>query len=485
MGMYRSLIGKFREIPAAVKASIFFVVCSVLQKGISFITTPIFTRLLTTAEYGTYNVFQSWYQILSIFMTLNLSYGVFNNAMMKYEGDRNRYMSSMQGLVFLNSCIYIFIYFLFQEQIVSLSGLSTDIFLMMFVIILFLPAQNYWMAKQRYEFKYKALVIITVLSAVLTPIISILFICFTPYKAKGRIIGMLVVSVIFGGSIWILNLVRGKKLFVQEYWAFALSFNIPLIPHYLSQTVLTNCDRIMIKHYYGFSEAGIYSVAYSAGMILTILNTSINSSLAPWTYKKMKDAEYKSVGKLANLIVTLIAGIIFFVICMAPEVIAILASDEYRDAVWVIPPIATSVYFMFLYNLFGTVEFYFEKNKIVMVASITGAILNIILNAIFIPMFGYVAAAYTTLGCYILFSLCHYIAMVRICKEKKVGSRIYNIKYIFFISLTLLVMSFVASLTYDKFVIRYLLAFLVAIYIYIKREMVEESIMKFIEKPNK
>jgi O-antigen/teichoic acid export membrane protein len=89
---------KYNAIPAPVKASIWFTICNVLQKGISMITVPVFTRLLTTDQYGVYSVYQSWYSIITVFATLNLYYGVFNNGMIKYKDDRDRFTSSMQGL---------------------------------------------------------------------------------------------------------------------------------------------------------------------------------------------------------------------------------------------------------------------------------------------------------------------------------------------------------------------------------------------------
>ena len=63
------IITKYRQMQLPAKAAIWFLICSFLQKGISVITTPIFTRLLTTAEYGQYNVFNSWFSIVNIFVS--------------------------------------------------------------------------------------------------------------------------------------------------------------------------------------------------------------------------------------------------------------------------------------------------------------------------------------------------------------------------------------------------------------------------------
>ena len=86
--MLTKIIKKYQSVPVQVRASFWFLVCSFLQRGISVITTPIFTRLLTTGNYGQYGVFNSWLDIVSIFVTLRLYYGVFVRGLVKFEMTR-------------------------------------------------------------------------------------------------------------------------------------------------------------------------------------------------------------------------------------------------------------------------------------------------------------------------------------------------------------------------------------------------------------
>ena len=102
----KKILNKYHSLSNPVKASIWFTICNVLQKGISMITVPVFTRLLTTEQYGVYSVYQSWYSIIGVFATLNLYYGVFNNGMIKYEKDKNAFTSSMQGLTTTVTAIF-------------------------------------------------------------------------------------------------------------------------------------------------------------------------------------------------------------------------------------------------------------------------------------------------------------------------------------------------------------------------------------------
>ncbi|MTV91115.1 lipopolysaccharide biosynthesis protein, partial [Streptococcus pneumoniae] len=166
----KKILNKYYSISTPVKASIWFTICNVLQKGISMITVPVFTRVLTTEQYGVYSVYQSWYSIIGVFATLNLYYGVFNNGMIKYEKDKNVFTSSMQGLTTTVTAIFLLIYLIGIDFWNSLLGLPTLLILVMFFDLFFTPAYSFWVARQRFEYKYRNLVFITFIIAIGSPI---------------------------------------------------------------------------------------------------------------------------------------------------------------------------------------------------------------------------------------------------------------------------------------------------------------------------
>ena len=67
MGKIKEIFKKINNLSPAAKASFWFVVSNVMLKGISFITTPIFTRILGPNDYGITSVFVSWEGVISIF----------------------------------------------------------------------------------------------------------------------------------------------------------------------------------------------------------------------------------------------------------------------------------------------------------------------------------------------------------------------------------------------------------------------------------
>lgn len=470
----KNLLNKYKSIPVAAKASLWFAVCSIVQKGISLITIPLFTRLLTTEQYGEFSVYQSWYQIINVFATLNLSLGVFNNGMTKYPAERSKYMSAMQGLSTVVTTLLFCVYLPFKDFINEFTGLSTLLMITIFAECLMIPALSFWTARQRYDFKYIALVVVTVGVAVLSPVLGLIAVNLTEEKGVARILSAALVNVCVGLFFYVLNISRGKKIFVKEYWAFALKFNIPLVPHYLSQIVLSHSNRIMIERMFGETEVAIYSVAYSLSIIMNIVTNSINSSYIPWTYHKMKENNIAPLKKNTSLLLLGVAALSLLPVFLAPELMRIVAPPEYAQGVWIIPPVSTSVYFMFLYSLFGNIEFYYEKTKFVMIASTISAVANIGLNLIFMPKFGYLTAGYVTLVCYIIYTLAHYTFMRKVCKEKLNIKSVYNDKLIVLITVVYLSCTALAMSLYNLVIVRYVVLLIAFIIIAIKRKKLIE-----------
>lgn len=463
MNKIKLIIDKYKGISVPAKASMWYIVCNILQKGISFLVVPIYVRMLTTAEYGKYAVFQSWRDILIIFATLNLYGGVFTKSMVDKENDRDRYTSVMQGLSTLITGVFFVLYAVKHQFWNSVFDLDTITMLLMFGYFICYPALSFWSVRQRVEYKYVSMVAVTLVIAVVTPIVSLLLFAFTDLRELAVMWGYLIVQIVFGGFFYIYHFVKSRVFCVWEYWKYALKFNIPLVPHYLSIIVLGQADRIMIESICGEEEAGIYSLAYQVSMIMNLFVSAVNGSLVPWTYDSLKKRSYAAVAQLATKLCVVMAVLTLMVTIVAPELIWVLGGDNYMEAKWIVPVVALSVFFTFCYNLFSNVEFYFGETKFVMVASTSGALLNIVLNAIFIPMYGYIAAGYTTLICYIFFALVHYVFMQKTIRKQIGRVNVYDIKGILLLSLFLGVGTIVSMLLYDLILVRYMIIAIIAV----------------------
>ncbi|MBO4456368.1 MAG: oligosaccharide flippase family protein [Butyrivibrio sp.] len=469
-------VEKYRGLSIYVKASMWFLVCTFIQKAVSVISTPIFTRIMTSAEYGVYGVFASWLDIVTVFVTLNLFLGMYTSRLVKYGEMSAEFTSSMQGLCMTLEVFWCIVYLIFRDAINGVTSLTTTQTILLFVMMWSSSAYNFWAVQQRVNLSYRSLVLVTVASSILKPMVGVILVVNAQDKVTARIFGLAVVQVVFFTGCFISQMRKGKVFFSRRFWGEALLFNIPLIPHYLSMSVLNSIDKIMIEKMIGKSEAGIYNLAYSVALLVKIFNMALSQTIEPWIYKKIKESKAQEIGKIAYTSMIIIAVLNLGLMALAPEAVMLFAPKSYYDAIWIIPPVATSVFFMFMYMFFASFEFYYSKTVLIAIATCIGAGLNIVLNYIFIGMYGYYAAGYTTLICYIVYALVHYIFMKKVCKANYGECKVYDTRIIVMISVVFMACGVILLMTYKMRGVRYLIIAISVIMAAIFRNRIKETV---------
>jgi len=463
----KKVINKWDSLPLTFRASFVYLWASIIQKGLAFLTSPIFTRILTSAEYGTASVFFSLEQLIGTVAMFCLSAGCFDIGMQDYKEDRDRFCFSILILSNLITALTGTVLLIAYPLIKDVLGISRLLLVVMFIVFMLQPAFTFWTRRERFEYHYKMTGILTIISAVIASALAIISIlAFPTHRIEARIIGQFAPLLLLYVVFW-LYLGKNSKFQIEaKYIKFAFLFNLPLIPHYLSSYVLNSSDRLMINRMVGASEAGYYSLAYSVSALVTVVWTAINSSLVPYIFEKYEKKNYKQVSDTLLPILTAFAAICLVIIMIGPEVISLLGPGEYRESVYVIPPVIGGMFFQSLYYIFTNVLYYLKRPRIVMYASLSSAALNIILNYIFIKVFGYVAAGYTTLICFGLQAFVDYIIVRRI-----MGEDIYDKKYITILSCIVITVSLLSNLLYKYTTVRYLLIVIVAIVLIVKRNI--------------
>ncbi len=459
---------KWQNMSPTLKASAAYTVCSIINKCLSLIMSPIFAHLLTKEQFGEVTIYSTWMGILTIFLTLNLYAGSFQTAMVKFEKNRDEYISSVQGISIFLTLLFLVIYIPFRNTFNIVFDLPTGIMLIMIANIFTDFAWSLWSGKQRFEFKYKAVVAASLLNSLISPVLALIIVLNREEKGYGRIVGFAIFTIIAGTGFFILNTFRGKKMFNKTYWEYALAFNIPLIAYYLSQTIFNMSDRIMIEHMLGKDAAGEYGIAYNFAMILTFVLNAINNSYVPWFYGQLKAGKSEDNRKVSVAIAILMGVLLLGVIWFAPELILIWG-QKYATAAPVVLPVAASLLLLFYSQLFINVEFFYERKKELVWASIGSAIVNIVLNFFLIPRFGIVAAGYTTFISYVLFAFCNYLAMRKILKEKDRKDDMYNYKILVLLFLLFCLIAAAGALLYGILWLRIVIAVIVLGIIIIKR----------------
>ncbi len=449
------------------RAAIWFIICGFMQKGVTFLTTPLFTRILSTEQFGYWTLFQSWETVFSILITLNLTSGCYMQSLVKFS-DRKDDLTSSFATLLTTLMVFFFIFFLiFSHPISTFIGLPARYITAMFISIWSTCMYLFWTVRQRVDLNYRGFVILSFTYTFVVSFVGVVCVVLSPaaYKADARIFSYSATCFILFAGVGIRHFLRGKEHFSFPIWRRALRYNLPLVPHYMSQAVLNQFSRAQVNFYCGVSAAGIFGLAYSVGMAVQMLNSSVLNVLTPWMYKKLKYNEQNSAKKNLVVVFLLIFSACLLIMAITPELVSFFAPPEYSSAIWIVPPIAACVYFMFAQNIFDNYILYYEKTGFLSAASIIAAVMNVCLNAILIPWFGYIAAGYSLLICFVLSSFFHCIASLVVVRKQIDSTTAVPAACIFFLGVVLLLCLFVLLLLHSYFIIRYVLAVFVLLII--------------------
>lgn len=438
----------------AFKSGIWYTVGNFLSKGMVFLTTPIFTRLMTTSEVGDFANYSSWIIILSTVITLNL-YSSVAVARFDYEKELDEYIASN---LLLGSIVTVIIYMViscFKQTFLHAFGFSEIEFHIAFIYFFSSPALEMFLVKNRIKYEYKRTVGLSLISIFLSTGLSLILVLLSSQKLEARIVGYYLPLIVINFVIYA-YLMKSAKHISYKYWRYALNISIPLVWHTLASNLLGSSDRIMIKKMCGISETGLYSVAYTCAMVVSVLWTSMNTAWSPWAYEKMNEKNYKDLKRASKPYLLFFGFVVICFMLVSPEILWIMGGEKYASAIIVIPPVMIAYVFQFVYSLYVNIETYSKKQKYIAIGTSIAALINILLNYIFIPIFGYGAAAYTTLAGYIVLFVIHFLFVVRLKRQWW-----YDTKFNFIFLIVFIGVMFFFIFLYKHTVLRYLLIVLI------------------------
>ena len=151
---------------------------------------------------------------------------------------------------------------------------------------------------------------------------------------------------------YLLEVYRGGGRPKLSYWKYAVLYNLPLIPYFLSSYVLSSSDRLMIGYFWGEDKAGIYGIAYTMSAVVNIVWNSINATLVPTIYQRCDDGRRDTLSRLVVPIIAGYGGVCLLIMLLSPEIIRFLAPSSYGEGMYIIPVIVGGVFYMSIFIIF-------------------------------------------------------------------------------------------------------------------------------------
>ncbi len=444
---------------SALRAGLGYTIGNILIKGINILTLPVFSRIMTTEEFGVFNVFMSYDAILFVIVGLALHTSI-RSANLEFKGEIDSYTSSVSLMYLAMAALLAGAVLLFGDALDRLMGFDKAV---LYLLILFSTGSailTLYNTRISLDYSYKQYLVVALCNSVGNVGLSLVLIltAFRTQRDLGRILGATIVITAVAICLLASLYRRAKPRFRKNYWRFGLKYSLPIVPHGISQVLLAQFDRIMIRSMVSDAAAGIYSLAANIKLILTVITTSISAAWSTWFYTQMDEKNHAAIRQRAVQLCTLFTILSVGLMALAPELIYILGGREYDLAKYVAIPMILDAFILFIYDMVVTGEYYTKKTVYIMLGTMAAAALNIVLNYIFILKYGFIAAAYTTLASYVLYLLLHLIISRRL-----VGFCILPVRWLAVLTGIVSLMAAVDLLLLDKLLLRWVLCAVVVI----------------------
>lgn len=463
MGNNESLKAARGDTRLAIKVGFWYVFTTFLTRGIAFITTPIFSRMMNKADYGEFSNYASWQATLLIVVSAEL-YNTLTRAYYDYKDNYDQYISS----VTIGSCglsvVFYLLFILSGKWIYNIVNIPPQYTHIMFFTLLCMSCRSIFLTRERTLYRYKSVALISVLGTLIPTMISVVLVSLasSPNKLSARVYGFYIPSSMVGLTCMMIMIFKGRT-FKWEHIKYALKISLPLLVSYLTIYLLTSTNLIITKSLLGAEKTAIVSIATSVINILTILFHSVSGAITTWIMDNLEQNNYKKLYHEVFAFVAAISALSIFIILFAPEIVLILGGKAYSEAVILIPFLVLSVLLQTTSTVFTTILTY-DKN-VVKTAVYTGvvAVISIAVKVWLLPTFSLqVLSVINAVAFAVLF-------VVNYKLVRKAGySQAINLKGYFIAIALAATFTFGSFFLYDHVLWRYVAIFVLSIIIAIK-----------------
>lgn len=395
-----------------------YLIATLINASIPFLLLPILTRHLTPEEYGVIAVFQVWCSLLAVVCGLN-TYGAATRKHYdydepdKYMGD---YISACVVILVISSLLVTVLMLPFLGPLSGALGLSRGWILAgilyavgNFVVQLRL---RQWQVRKK-PVKYGQF---QISQSILNAGLSLSLVVVVAIGVDGRLIGITSAMLLFGGVgallLWRDNLLRfsWQPALIKD----ALSFSVPLLPHFVGSFLLLTVDRAVISSLLGLEAAGHYMVAVQLALALDLLLQSIHKAYVPWLFERIKrdnSEEKRQIIKGSYIYFVALIVIALLAFLVGKPVLIFIAGASYAPAGEVIGWLVLAQAVRGMYYVVSSYLMYAKKTQQISWITIVSGAINIVLLLILLKAYGLVGAAWAVCaGAAVQFLLSWYMA---------------------------------------------------------------------------
>ena len=371
----------------------------------SFIMLPIFSRYLRPEDYGIVSLVNGLSVFLPLVFSLQLQKSIGRFYFIFNEAELKRYISSVYLLILFIAIIVLCILEFFASDVIKFIYPNVELkyvllFQISFVTGFFTTINSISLALLRVREKARMVMSIALVSMIVSITISVIEIVVLKRGAHGVIEAAFLSSIV----ICLMNLAPNLK-FIRPRIDLAImkepiSFSLPVIPHAMSGLIFMYSDRIILEKFVPLSMIGLYYFANRIAEVFKKIVNQFNNAYQPNFFKTATESRLHAEEEAQYISSRVMYGVCALVVLaslFSVEALDILIDHKYFETWWLIPILSASYIFRCAY-VFNSGGIFFEKKTgVIAMITVVAGTLNIVLNLIFIPVFGIIAAALSTL----------------------------------------------------------------------------------------
>ena len=404
---------------------------------ISFFLIPLYTAYLATNEYGIVDLVQTYVTLLVPIITMELEMSIFRYLVDSRTDSKNTKKLISNNFYILSFCLLLFIIL----YLLVICFIDIPFKWIIFVDIIVCVLSGNFLQVARGMGKIIDFSISCILTGLTTVISNIILICFVGLKAEGMIISMALANGLCSLYLFIkLKLYKNidfklvdKKLIKDMY-----KYSLPLVPNGISWWIVNISDRTIISFVLGAGANGLYAISNKFPTIISslsgVFNLSWSESAALHINSEDRDEFFTDI---TNTVIKLFTALGIGMLACMPFVFPIMVNKQYADAYNYIPFLVIATLFNVVICLYSQVYLAKKLSKQVATTAILGAIINILVNVVFIKLIGIYAAALSTTFSYFVMMIYRHFDLKKYINIKIETSLI--IKSIIMFSITLFV----------------------------------------------
>ena len=382
-----------------ISNTIIFALGTFGSKLLVFLLMPLYTSVLTTAEYGAMDVVVNVSNMLLPLVIVSINDGVIRFGMDRAYKRRDVFSTGIWV-----SLAGFGIFLIFWPAMKKI-GMISDYTALIYLYVLAAALQGVSAQFVRAMGLVRLFAFNGILNTLSTVVFNVLFLVVMKWGMYGYVLSVILSNVASMIFLWIAarlyRYMRWWKGIDRDTVREMIIYSLPLIPATIMWSITNVSDRFFVTHYLGEAQNGIYSVAYKLPTIISVISAFTQAwQLSAIGERESDDREqfYSNIFKSYQTIVFLAAGGILLLI---KPLMHLLVSDSFFEAWQYTPLLVVSVVFSCFSSYFASFYMASKKNIMAMVTIFLGALLNVVLNYYLIPIYGLNGAAGATAASYI------------------------------------------------------------------------------------